>query len=72
MVEHYEKDETGTWFVRGTYKDLTATIPLTIAGKPLTLALSDIYDLVPVPAVYEPTPQISDKEADHIRNQQFG
>jgi hypothetical protein len=69
VVEHFEKDENGTWLVRGTYKDLTATFPITVAGKSFDLALSDIYDLVPMPAVYEPTVIVSDKEAPNTANQ---
>jgi Uma2 family endonuclease len=45
-VEHHERDETGAWMQRATVTDLAQSVTLEIAGRVVSLALSDVYDLV--------------------------
>jgi Uma2 family endonuclease len=46
FVQHYAKNEADEWEIAGTFDDLMQSVPLSLKGKTVALALAEVYDLV--------------------------
>ena len=46
FIRHYERNEAGTWVLRGDYDQLSQSIPLVIGDAAIALTLADIYQFV--------------------------
>lgn len=50
FVEHYERDEAGTWRLRAEYDQMEQSLTLTIGERTIALPIADIYEFVEFPA----------------------
>jgi Uma2 family endonuclease len=50
IVEHFERDDTGIWALRGEYDTLEQNLEMTIIGQKISLPLSKIYRNITFPA----------------------
>ena len=46
FIQHYARNENGTWILRGRYDQLSQNIPLTVGDAVISLPLADIYQFV--------------------------
>ena len=51
IIEHYERDDTGVWTIRGEYDALEQNLELTISEHQISVPLAKIYRNVTFPAV---------------------
>ena len=51
IIEHFERDDTGVWTLRGEYDALEQHLELTVSGHPISVPLAKIYRNVTFPAV---------------------